>query len=96
MSAYELLIDVELNEEAVKCLAISGRQTDAIKSAQEVIEKLEKSNRRDTLQYANMLCILGDVKRDVAMDQKAWDVSHQKCARAMRSLARDHFYKYNY
>jgi methanogenic corrinoid protein MtbC1 len=49
MSAYELLIDVELNEEAVKCLAISGRQTDAIKSAQEVIEKLEKSNRRDTL-----------------------------------------------
>lgn len=43
MSAYELLIDVELNEEAVKCLAISGRNTDAIKTATDVIAKLEKA-----------------------------------------------------
>lgn len=43
--------------------------------------------------YANMLCMLGDIRRDVSFYDKAWKVSNQKCARAMRSLARDFFFK---
>jgi hypothetical protein len=39
MSAYELLQDVELNEDAIKCLYMGGRQTDAIKKADALLEK---------------------------------------------------------
>ena len=41
MSAYELLAEVELSEDAVKCLAIAGRQTEAIRKSDEYIAKLE-------------------------------------------------------
>lgn len=34
MSAYELLKEVDLNEEAVRCLFISGKQTEAMKQAE--------------------------------------------------------------
>jgi len=38
MSAYELLNEVELSEDAIKCLAVAGRQTEAIKKAEEFIK----------------------------------------------------------
>jgi hypothetical protein len=38
MSAYELLDEVQLHEEAIKCLAIAGRQSESIKKAEEFIK----------------------------------------------------------
>lgn len=93
MSAYELLREVELTEDAILCLAIAGRQTEAVKKSDEYIVKLEEQGKQDTLTYANALCMQGDIKRDVTCYSKAWEYSNQKCARAMRSLARDHFFK---
>lgn len=93
MSAYELLSEVDLSEDAIKCLAIGGRQTEAIKKSDEFIAKLEAQGKKDTITYANALCMQGDIKRDVTCYSKAWETSNQKCARAMRSLARDFFYK---
>jgi hypothetical protein len=33
LSAYELLKEVDLDEDAIKCLYMGGRQTEAIKQA---------------------------------------------------------------
>ena len=93
MSAYELLSEVELSEDAIKCLAFAGRQTEAIKKSDEYIAKLETQDKQNTLTYANALCMQGDIKRDITCYSKAWEFSNQKCARAMRSLARDFFFK---
>lgn len=37
MSAYELMVEVELDEEAIKCLFMAGRQTRANDLAQKYI-----------------------------------------------------------
>jgi hypothetical protein len=37
MSAYEILIEVGLSEDAIKCLAFAGRQTEAIKRSDEYV-----------------------------------------------------------
>jgi len=44
------------------------------------------------LNTANILCLLGDIKRDGSYYERAWEASDKKCARAMRALARIHFY----
>jgi tetratricopeptide (TPR) repeat protein len=93
MSAYELLSEVELSEDAIKCLAIAGRQTEAIKKADEYLAKLEAEGKSGLLTYANALCLTADIKRDASLYSKAWAVSNQRCSRAMRSLARDFFFK---
>jgi hypothetical protein len=87
MSAYELLKDVELSEDAIKCLYMSGRETQALEVANEVLARYELDGIHDP-KYANMLCMLGDVKRDPRLYDKAWEVSDKRCARAMRSLAK--------
>jgi len=62
MSAYELLDQIDLTAEAIKCLAIAGRQTEAIKKSEKFIEELELKGQTSTLAYADMLCTLGDIK----------------------------------
>jgi tetratricopeptide (TPR) repeat protein len=42
---------------------------------------------------ANILCLLGDIKKDGSYYERAWEVSEKRSARAMRCLARIHFYK---
>jgi tetratricopeptide (TPR) repeat protein len=54
---------------------------------------MEEKGHTSSLKYASMLCMMGDVRRDTSWYTKAWEVSEQKCARAMRSLARAHFFK---
>ena len=39
ISAYELLSEVELFEEAIKCLYIGGRKTQAIKYAEKFLKE---------------------------------------------------------
>ncbi len=72
MSAYELLQDVELNEDAIKCLYMGGRQTDAIKKADALLEKYKKSGAKGTMKYANLLCMLGDIKKEPEQYELAW------------------------
>ena len=57
---------------------------------------MESQNKTESLTYANMLCLLGDVKRDTKLYEKAWSTSKNKCARAMRSLARYLFFQNKY
>ena len=74
MSAYELLNQVELNEEAVRCLFIAGRQTEAMKAAEACLKKFESQpSKMESLVYANLLCMLGDIKRDYTLYEKAWN-----------------------
>lgn len=73
MSAYELLNQVELNEEAVRCLFIAGRQTEAMKAAEACLKKYENiPSQMESLAYSNLLCMLGDIKRDHSLYEKAW------------------------
>jgi len=91
MSAYELLKDVELSEDAIKCLYIAGRETQALEVANETIERYKEFGEHD-LKYNNILCMMGDIKSDPSFYEKAWKSSNERCARAMRSLAKSYFY----
>jgi len=84
MSAFELLKQVGLWEDCITCLFSAGRTSQAEQMAQ---EKLAKKRT------PQILCLLGDIKRDPKFYKEAWEVSGQKSARAMRSLARNHFYR---
>jgi tetratricopeptide (TPR) repeat protein len=86
MSAYELLVEVELWEDCILCLFMGGRATQAEELAKEQLAKSEK-------QSPGILCLLGDIKRDHTFYLKAWEVSNHKHARAMRSIARYHFFQ---
>jgi tetratricopeptide (TPR) repeat protein len=43
-----------------------------------------------------ILCLLGDIKKDVSYYYKAWEESGHKYARAMRSIGRQHFFTGEY
>jgi len=45
------------------------------------------------LARANLICMLGDIKKDPTQYEKAWEESDKRCARAMRSLGRHRFYE---
>lgn len=44
----------------------------------------------------NILCLLGDIKKESSYYEKAWEESNHKCARAMRSMARQHYFRGEY
>jgi hypothetical protein len=71
---------------------MGGRETQAEELATKCMEDTE-SLASGKLSTANILCLLGDIKQDGSFYERAWEVSEKKCARAMRSLARIHFYK---
>lgn len=57
MSAYELVKGIAMDEEAVKCLFMAGRQTEAIKMAEEM-------SGEEGFENYNLMCLLGEMKRD--------------------------------
>jgi tetratricopeptide (TPR) repeat protein len=87
MSAYELVKSVGLDEHAVKYLFLAGRQTQAIELADELMKE------EDGIKNFNIMCLLGEMKRDHTWFQKAWDESDGKCAKAMRNLGRYYFFE---
>jgi tetratricopeptide (TPR) repeat protein len=87
MSAYELVKSAGLDEDAVKYLALAGRQTQAIELAEEM------NKNEDGVKNFNIMCLLGEMKRDHIWFQRAWDESNGKCAKAMRNLGRYYFFE---
>ena len=93
--------EVELTEDSILCLFLAGRETQAIKAAEMFLQEsldakpdvTDKKKKAKNVAQANVLCLLGDMKRDETYYQRAWEESGEKCARAMRSLARAHFAK---
>ena len=100
VSAFELLNEVELTEEAIKCLVMAGRHTQALKLAEKQLGETlnleaptEKKQKVKNIRQANLLCLLGDIKREGIYYERAWEESNYKCPRAMRSLGRMHFFE---
>lgn len=58
MSAYELVKSIAMDEEAVKCLFMAGRQTEAIKLADEMMTS------GSGVKNYNLMCLLGEMKKD--------------------------------
>ena len=90
MSAYELVKSIAMDEEAVKCLFMAGRQTEAIKMADEMM------NSGSGLKNYNLMCLLGEMKKDHTWFTRAWEQSGHRCAKAMRNLGRYHFFEGRY
>eukprot|EP00826_Nyctotherus_ovalis_P046187 TRINITY_DN518_c0_g1_i6.p1 TRINITY_DN518_c0_g1~~TRINITY_DN518_c0_g1_i6.p1 ORF type:complete len:811 (-),score=214.40 TRINITY_DN518_c0_g1_i6:18-2450(-) len=85
-SAYEMLQDMELYEEAVKCLFLAGRITEAVERAQKVVEGKGR-------EAPGVMCLLADFsakdnKEREDLYKRAWELSEGKCPRALRSLGR--------
>ena len=62
----------------------------------EVNSKAAYRNHKKSISQANILCLLGDMRQDDSYYRRAWSESNEKCARAMRSLGRWHFYRHEY
>ncbi len=67
MSAAALLEDCGLFEEAIECKAMAGNQDQALI----LYNKLSKERKNSP----KMLCILGDVKKDISCYEKALEFS---------------------
>eukprot|EP01022_Parablepharisma_sp_SALTPOND_P026138 TRINITY_DN620_c0_g2_i1.p1 TRINITY_DN620_c0_g2~~TRINITY_DN620_c0_g2_i1.p1 ORF type:complete len:900 (-),score=86.41 TRINITY_DN620_c0_g2_i1:11582-14281(-) len=85
-SAYEMLKDMELYEDSIQCLFLSGRKSEATAKAQEI---LKKGGR----EVPNIMCLLADfssngIEEKEKIYKEAWEVSKGKCPRALRSLGR--------
>lgn len=78
LSAFEMFKELDFYEDAAHCMVSSGKITQAEKFIDSVIEKQGET--------AQILCLLGDLKRKEEYYQKAWEVSNHKSARAMRAL----------
>jgi hypothetical protein len=89
ISAYELLLEVELYEDCVLSLFLGGRASQAEKLASETLTKSKVAS-------PGILCLLGDIKKDRTYYLRAWEESSHKNARAMRSLGRYHFFQGDY
>ena len=84
MSAYELLKTVGMTAEAIRSLYVAGRQTKAIEMADEYMKTSKVKNY-------DLICLVGDMKRDHTWYERAWEESGGKCGKAMRYLARHRF-----
>jgi tetratricopeptide (TPR) repeat protein len=87
-SALEVYEGLEMWENVINCLVILEEEVKAEKVIREQLERDPESPR--------LLCILGDLKRDPSYWQRAWDVSGQRYARAMRSLGSWHYHKQDF
>jgi tetratricopeptide (TPR) repeat protein len=82
LSAYELLKHTNLKEEAIKCLFLSNKQSNAI--------SLCKSHLDSSPNSISLHCLLGDMAEDldskIRYYKKGLILSNNKSARALRSL----------
>ncbi|KAJ2711140.1 hypothetical protein H4R19_003392, partial [Coemansia spiralis] len=82
-SALDIYERLQMWDEVVGCYAMLGQA----EAAEQVVRRELDANP----DRAKLWCVLGDLKRDPELWQRAWDVSGQRYARAMRSLGAHHF-----
>ncbi len=85
-SAYEMLCDMELYEDSVQCLYMSGRKTEATERANEIL-------KRGGREAPGIMCLLADFAATTWEEKEkyykeAWSLSQGKCPRALRTLGR--------
>jgi len=77
-TALEMYKRLENWEEVVKCLIRSDRKDEGMKLCEKMIEENPTPN---------ILCFYGDLTRNGDCYNQAWELSGEKCSRAMNSLA---------
>ncbi|KAJ2760909.1 hypothetical protein IWQ57_006185, partial [Coemansia nantahalensis] len=82
-SALDIYERLQMWDEVVRCYVMLGQT--------EVAEQVVRRELDTSPDSAKLWCVLGDLKRDPEMWLRAWDVSGQRNARAMRSLGGHHF-----
>ncbi|KAJ3274929.1 hypothetical protein HDV01_001793 [Terramyces sp. JEL0728] len=86
-SALEIFERLELWENVIQC----HQMLEQTKKAEELIRSLLETNNSPKL-----WCLLGDVTEEVSHYEKAWEISGNRFARAMRSLGSYYFRVENY
>lgn len=87
MSAAALLEECGLLEEAMESKAICGNQDQALI----LYEKLDEERKNSP----KMMCILGDIYKDIKYYEKALKISDNKSLRALNALGSHYFKKQN-
>ncbi|KAJ3224590.1 hypothetical protein HK099_008199 [Clydaea vesicula] len=100
-SALEIYLRLELWENAISCYQALQKEKKVrffecnsvtlLKAEELVLKQLELDSDSPKL-----LCILGDLRGDYSLHEKAWNLSGKRFARAMRTLGAHHFKKENY
>jgi tetratricopeptide (TPR) repeat protein len=106
-TALEIYERLEMWAEAALCWAATEKEDKAKKTirrqlfhatngddeAADLDEETWEGSERDPApaEAPRFYCILGDIDKDAAMYEKAWDVSGKRYARAQRSLGRQYF-----
>merc|ERR1712056_103026 len=83
-TAHEQFKTLRMWSEAVDCLMIAGRNVEALYMVHELLEK-EPTPK--------LWCCLGDLEKEPAHFEKAWELSNHRFAGAQRSLGRYWFDK---
>ena len=81
-SALDLFEKLHMHEEQIRCLVLIGRYEAAERMTRELIADEETPK---------LYCILGDTTQDISHYEKAWEMSGQRSARAMKSLGYHYF-----
>ena len=87
MTACQIYEQLNMLEECVECNFRAGH----LDKSKEIAEKLLSNNPTPKL-----YCILGDIHKDPAMYEKAWELSNEKYARAQRSLGKHYYNQKDY
>ncbi|KAI9208102.1 uncharacterized protein BJ171DRAFT_557816 [Polychytrium aggregatum] len=77
-SALDIFERLEMWEDAVSCHQLLGKD----KQAESLVRRLLEEHPTSPKYH----CILGDITKDHTLYEKAWEISGQRFARAMRSL----------
>lgn len=84
LSAYNMFVEMCMWEDAVDCLIVADRKTEAIELVKEQL-KVRETPR--------LYCSLGDLTQDLSYYEKSWELSRHRFARAQRSLGNAYFKK---
>ncbi|KAJ1547890.1 hypothetical protein HK096_009769 [Nowakowskiella sp. JEL0078] len=84
-SALEIFLRLEMWEDAISCYQVLQESQEA----EILVLRLLKERPYET----KLTCILGDIRKDPTLYEKAWEDSKHRNARAMRSLGAHYFKK---
>lgn len=87
-TAFDQFKQLRMYTDAIDCLMCADRKAECLDLVNDLLEKQPTPR---------LWCALGDIETDRQLEcyEKAWELSEQRNARAMRSLGRYHFTKNN-